>query len=79
MPGLIDCHCHVLQSTSNLARRCPWSRLFYAASKAFEIMHGMLHRGFTTVRDVGGADWGIARAVAEGRVEGPALSMAARR
>ncbi len=33
----------------------------------------MLHRGFTTVRDVGGADWGIARAVAEGRVEGPEI------
>lgn len=70
MPGLIDCHCHVMQSTSNLAALSVESP-FYAASKAFEIMKGMLHRGFTTVRDVGGADWGIARSVAEGRVEGP--------
>jgi imidazolonepropionase-like amidohydrolase len=72
MPGLIDCHCHVLQSTSDLGALSVESP-FYAAAKAFEIMHGMLHRGFTTVRDVGGADWGIARAVAEGRVEGPEI------
>jgi imidazolonepropionase-like amidohydrolase len=65
IPGLIDCHCHVMQSTSNLAALSVESP-FYAASKAFEIMKGMLHRGFTTVRDVGGADWGIARSVAEG-------------
>jgi len=70
MPGLIDCHCHVLQSTSNLAALAVESPL-YAAARAFEITRGMLHRGFTTVRDAGGADFGIARAVAEGRVEGP--------
>jgi imidazolonepropionase-like amidohydrolase len=72
MPGLIDCHCHVLQSSSNLAAACVESPL-YAAARAFEIMRGMLHRGFTTVRDAGGADFGIARAVAEGRVEGPRI------
>jgi imidazolonepropionase-like amidohydrolase len=72
MPGLIDCHCHVLQSTTDLGALSVESP-FYAAAKAFEIMSGMLHRGFTTVRDVGGADWGIARAVTEGRVEGPEI------
>jgi imidazolonepropionase-like amidohydrolase len=70
IPGLIDCHCHVLQSTSNLALLSVESPL-YAAAKAFEIMGGMLRRGFTTVRDVGGADFGIARAVEHGLVEGP--------
>jgi imidazolonepropionase-like amidohydrolase len=70
IPGLIDCHCHVLQSTSNLALLAVESPL-YAAAKAFEIMRGMLRRGFTTVRDVGGADFGIARAVEQGLVEGP--------
>jgi imidazolonepropionase-like amidohydrolase len=34
-------------------------------------MAGMLHRGFTTVRDVGGCDFGLARAVEEGYLEGP--------
>jgi imidazolonepropionase-like amidohydrolase len=72
MPGLIDCHCHVLQSSSNLAAACVESPL-YAAARAFEIMRGMLQRGFTTIRDAGGADFGIARAVAERRVEGPRI------
>jgi imidazolonepropionase-like amidohydrolase len=33
----------------------------------------MLERGFTTVRDVGGADWGLAQAVEEGLLAGPRL------
>ena len=33
----------------------------------------MLHRGFTTVRDAGGADCGLSAAVEEGTVEGPRL------
>jgi imidazolonepropionase-like amidohydrolase len=70
MPGLIDCHCHVLQSTSNLAALSVESAT-YAAARAFEIMRGMLSRGFTTVRDVGGADFGIAKAAEDGLVEGP--------
>lgn len=72
IPGLIDCHCHVLQSTSNLAALAAESPL-YAAARAFEIMKGMLMRGFTTIRDVGGADFGIAKAVEEGRVQGPRI------
>lgn len=70
IPGLIDCHCHVLQSTSNLAALAAESPL-YAAARAFETMKGMLLRGFTTIRDVGGADFGIAKAVEEDRVAGP--------
>jgi imidazolonepropionase-like amidohydrolase len=34
IPGLIDCHCHVLQSTSNLALLAVESPL-YAAAQAF--------------------------------------------
>lgn len=30
-------------------------------------------RGFTTVRDAGGADWGLAQAVEEGTIPGPRL------
>ena len=33
----------------------------------------MLRRGFTTVRDVGGADYGLAQAIEEGYLEGPRL------
>jgi imidazolonepropionase-like amidohydrolase len=72
IPGLIDCHCHVMQSTTNLALLAAESPL-YAAARAFEIMQGMLQRGFTTIRDAGGADFGIAKAVEEGRVPGPRI------
>ncbi|KAF6264221.1 hypothetical protein COO60DRAFT_1698458 [Scenedesmus sp. NREL 46B-D3] len=33
----------------------------------------MIGRGFTTVRDAGGADWGLAEAVEEGSILGPRL------
>jgi imidazolonepropionase-like amidohydrolase len=36
----------------------------------------MLARGFTTVRDTGGADWGIRDAVAQGLIEGPRMFIA---
>jgi imidazolonepropionase-like amidohydrolase len=73
MPGLIDAHVHVTAISGNfaeLARSSP----FYVSAKAAEIMNGMLRRGFTTVRDVGGADFGLARAVEEGLIAGPRLS-----
>lgn len=72
MPGLIDCHVHVTAISANfaeLARTSP----FYVAAKAGEIMNGMLRRGFTTVRDVGGADHGLSRAVEEGLYDAPRL------
>src|SRR5205823_13542981 len=37
------------------------------------VSRGMLSRGFTTVRDVAGADYGLAAAIDEGYVEGPRL------
>ena len=42
-------------------------------AKAYSVMQGMLLRGFTTVRDGGGADFGLARAVEEGLVPGPRI------
>jgi imidazolonepropionase-like amidohydrolase len=39
-------------------------------------MKGMLDRGFTSVRDTGGADWGIKEAVEKGDVAGPRLFIA---
>jgi imidazolonepropionase-like amidohydrolase len=72
MPGLIDAHVHVTAYTANfaeLARSSPT----YVAAQAARIMGGMLDRGFTTVRDVGGADFGLARAVDEGLIRAPRL------
>lgn len=70
MPGLIDSHVHVTASSANL--RMPASMpasLVYC--RAVPILEGMLSRGFTTVRDCGGADHGLAAAVAEGTLKGP--------
>jgi hypothetical protein len=44
-----------------------------ASCRSAHILQGMLMRGFTTVRDAGGADWGLAQAVEEGDVLGPRL------
>jgi imidazolonepropionase-like amidohydrolase len=41
-------------------------------------MRAMLDRGFTTVRDTGGADWGIREGVAQGHLAGPRLFVAGR-
>ena len=72
MPGLIDAHVHVVASTPDLALNALLPNSLVAA-RAAGIMRGMLHRGFTTVRDVGGADWGLKQAQAEGAIEGPRL------
>jgi imidazolonepropionase-like amidohydrolase len=72
MPGLIDCHAHVNAHTADLAALGDQSPA-YVALKAAEEMRAMLHRGFTTVRDPGGADFGLHDAVAEGIVDGPRL------
>jgi len=42
------------------------------------ILRGMLERGFTTVRDAGGADYALALAVESGIVAGPRLFVAGR-
>lgn len=72
LPGLIDCHVHVTAVTANLAA-LPEMSPAYVALGAAKIMAGMLARGFTTVRDVGGADYGIHEAQRDGLIEGPRI------
>ncbi|MEM9330102.1 MAG: amidohydrolase family protein [Pseudomonadota bacterium] len=72
MPGLIDCHVHVLATTANMALNAELPNA-WVALKSAEIMRGMLMRGFTTVRDLAGADKGLQMAVDEGLVEAPRL------
>lgn len=70
IPGLIDSHVHltsVVADTAFVPRLSP----YYIAAGTSKILQGMLQRGFTTVRDVGGADWGLARGVEEGLFSGP--------
>ena len=72
MPGLIDAHVHVIAAMADLAANAAQPNSL-AALRAGHIMHAMLMRGFTTVRDVGGADRGLADAQALGVVTGPRL------
>jgi imidazolonepropionase-like amidohydrolase len=72
MPGLIDAHVHVTAASANLAELDEWTPT-YLTARAAGILRGMLDRGFTTVRDVAGADYGLARAVDEGLLPGPRI------
>lgn len=72
MPGLIDAHVHVLLTALDLADANTWTP-GYATVRALAEAERMLRRGFTTVRDVGGADYGMARAIDEGLALGPRL------
>ncbi|MCC5979258.1 MAG: amidohydrolase family protein [Salinarimonas sp.] len=73
MPGLIDAHVHVIAHTADFAaiqRQSP----FEVAAHASRTLRSMMGRGFTTVRDVGGCDFGLARAVDDGLFIGPRIA-----
>ncbi|MBV8682319.1 MAG: amidohydrolase family protein [Caulobacteraceae bacterium] len=72
MPGLIDAHVHVYAASVNLARVVRWPST-YLAHFAARFLEASLDRGFTTVRDVGGGDIGLANALRDGLVQGPRL------
>lgn len=77
MPGLIDCHVHVYLVELGLAR-LEAMPLTLLTAKASKLMRDMLDRGFTTVRDTGGADWGIKEAVDTGVLPGPRMFISGR-
>ena len=72
MPGLIDCHVHVMASGFNLGAVANLPNAL-ALLRALPIMKGMIDRGFTSVRDAGGADWALAEGVRTRQVAGPRL------
>src|SRR5271157_2591118 len=75
MPGLIDAHIHVVLTEVNLQLLADVP-LTLLSAKGSVAMRAMLHRGFTTLRDTGGADYGIKAAVEQGLFEGPRLFIA---
>jgi len=77
LPGLIDAHCHVIVSDAPL-RNLAQVPLTPVAARAGRVMRGMLERGFTSIRDTGGADWGLKQAVEEGSIVGPRLFISGR-
>src|SRR4029079_2777773 len=68
-------HVHVTQLTDSL-KLLRHAAPSYVSAQASFVMRAMLRRGFTTVRDAGGADYGLADAVAEGLFQGPRLLFA---
>ncbi|MBV9734791.1 MAG: amidohydrolase family protein [Acidisphaera sp.] len=72
MPGLIDCHIHIVLTEVNLQLLADVP-LTLLAAKGSVAMRAMLMRGFTTLRDTGGADWGMKEAVESGLFVGPRL------
>ena len=75
LPGLIDAHVHVAATSDDLAGLALQPASLIAAQSS-QLLRAMLRRGFTTVRDAGGADHGLREAVAQGLFEGPRLVIA---
>lgn len=72
MPGLMDAHFHAIAADPNIAKLADMPRsLVYQHARRF--LEAALMRGFTSVRDAGGADYGLAMAVESGLIKGPRL------
>jgi imidazolonepropionase-like amidohydrolase len=71
MPGLIDAHAHITGlSLSPRNISYPPSEIALVAAS---YLRNSLMDGFTTIREAGGADYSIARLLAEGAIVGPRL------
>lgn len=70
MPGLLDLHFHVYSPTFDMQTldRMPKALLVSHASRHLQ---DALQRGFTTLRDPGGGDIGLALAIEAGLIDGP--------
>ena len=75
LPGLIDAHVHVVASSHDLIGLALQPASLVTAESS-RILREMLHRGFTTVRDAAGADFGLQEAQKRGLFEGPRLFIA---
>ncbi len=77
MPGLIDCHVHTHHSEVYINRLEPVP-LTLMMARSVGRLRRMLDRGFTTVRDAGGADHGTKTAIETGMIPGPRLFISCR-
>ncbi|QTH20191.1 amidohydrolase family protein [Rhizorhabdus wittichii] len=70
MPGMIDAHVHLYCPDLDIEEgdRLPISAVAHHAARMLE---GCLARGFTTLRDTGGAERGVQLALAKGWLAGP--------
>jgi imidazolonepropionase-like amidohydrolase len=73
LPGLWDCHAHFLGVRSLDLGLLPQIPMALRAARATADLRAALDAGITSVREVGGLGVELARAVAEGSVDGPAI------
>ncbi|QPC95502.1 amidohydrolase family protein [Mesorhizobium sp. INR15] len=72
LPGLIDAHVHVIGVEDDL-RQLHRQPPYLVAAKSARVLDRMLSRGFTSVRDAGGADASLVTAIETGLFRGPRL------
>ncbi len=70
MPGMIDAHVHAYASDVSV-QRIEAMGAAYRAAHGVRMLGHALDCGFTTVRDVGGGDHSLSRAIADGLVRAP--------
>jgi imidazolonepropionase-like amidohydrolase len=73
MPGMWECHGHLLGTKSFDLGRLPLEPEALRAARCTRDLRAALDAGITSVREVGGLGVYLARAVAEGSVPGPAI------
>ena len=70
MPGMIDAHVHAFASDVSV-QKIEALGPAYRTAHAVRMLGHALDSGFTTVRDVGGGNYSLARAIADGLVRAP--------
>lgn len=70
MPGLIDLHIHAYACDVNF-QKVEVSGGAYRVAHAARMLAHALDCGFTTVRDIGGGDWSLWRAIEDGLMYAP--------
>jgi hypothetical protein len=74
LPGLIDCHVHVMVTDVD-SLRMAYTPFSYSFFQAAQNLRRTLEAGITTVRDAGGADLGVKKAVEDGLIDGPRMQI----
>jgi len=77
MPGLIDAHMHAYCSDVSMHKVEAMGEP-YRTAHAVRMLGHALDCGFTTVRDIGGGDYSLAKAIADGLVRAPRFFYAGR-
>jgi imidazolonepropionase-like amidohydrolase len=78
LPGLTDAHVHVCAVEGNTAEQHRYNPPSLIMAKALKRIEQALMQGYTTVRDAGGADYGLREAVSSGLFPGPRMLVSGR-